>query len=54
MMTDLFPYLGNLTMKSIEILVHIVGGIGIGCSVHGVLIVSPLLCWKVSHSTTKV
>jgi hypothetical protein len=54
MMTDLLSNLGNLTMKSIEILVHIDGGIGRVWSVLGVLIVSPLLCWQVSHSVTKV
>jgi hypothetical protein len=40
---DLFPDLGNPTMKSIEISIHIVGGIGRGWSVPGILIVSPLL-----------
>jgi hypothetical protein len=44
MMNDLFPDLGKPTMKSVEISVQIVGGIGIGWSVPGGLAVSPLLC----------
>jgi hypothetical protein len=43
MMTDLFPDLGNPTIKSIEISLQIVGGIRSGCSVPGALTVSPLL-----------
>ena len=54
MMTDLFPDLGKPKMKFIEISVQIVGQIGSGWSVSGVVTVSPLLSWKVSHSTTKV
>jgi predicted cation transporter len=43
MMTDLFPDLGKPTIKSIEMSLQIAGGIEIGCSVPGALIVSPLL-----------
>jgi hypothetical protein len=45
MMTDLFPDLGKPTMKSIEIYVWIVGGIGSGWNVLGALTVSPLFHW---------
>jgi len=44
MMTNLLPDLGIPTMNSIEISVHIAGGIGRGWSVPRVLIVFPLLC----------
>jgi hypothetical protein len=43
MMTNLFPDLGKPVIKSIELSLQIVGGIGSGCSVLGDLIVSPLL-----------
>jgi hypothetical protein len=43
MIIDLLLDLGNLTIKSIEISIQIAGGIGIGCSVLGDLIVYPLL-----------
>jgi hypothetical protein len=43
MMIDLFLDLGNLALKSIEISVHIAGGIKRGWSVLVILIVSPLL-----------
>ena len=52
--TDLFPDLGKPTMKSMDRSVHIVVGIGNGCNAHGVLIVSPLFLWKISHSMTKL
>jgi hypothetical protein len=42
-MTDLFPDLGKLVIKSIQISFQIVGGIRSGCSVPGDLTVSPLL-----------
>jgi hypothetical protein len=42
MMTDLLPDLGNPIMKSIEISLQIVGGIGSGCSVPRALTFSPL------------
>jgi hypothetical protein len=42
-MTDLFPYLDNPAMNSIEISIQIEGGIGRGWSVPGILNVSPLL-----------
>jgi hypothetical protein len=35
MMTELFPDLGNPTIKSIEISLQTAGGIGSGCSVPG-------------------
>jgi hypothetical protein len=44
MMTDLLSDLGKMTMNSIEISIHIVGGIGSSWSVHGVWTISPLLC----------
>jgi hypothetical protein len=40
-------------MKYIKIPIHVIGGIGRGVSVPRVLIVSPVLHWKVSHSYTK-
>jgi hypothetical protein len=43
MKIELFHDLGNPTMKSIEISVQIVGGIGSGWNVPGALNVSPLL-----------
>jgi hypothetical protein len=43
MMMDLIPDLGKLTMKTIEISVHIAGGIGRGWSVPKILTISPLL-----------
>jgi hypothetical protein len=43
MMTDLLPDLGNSTMNSIEISIHIAGGIGRGWSVPEILIGFPLL-----------
>jgi hypothetical protein len=43
MMTDLFPDLGKMVIKSIEISFQIAGGIGSGCSVLDDLTVSPLL-----------
>jgi hypothetical protein len=56
MMTDLFPDLGKPTMKSIEISVQIVGGIGSGWSVLGDLTVSPLLltCITFNHKGVNV
>jgi hypothetical protein len=41
-MTDLFPYLGNPIINSIEISFKIEGGIESGCSVPRDLIISPL------------
>jgi hypothetical protein len=43
MMIDLFIDFGNLALKSIEISVHIAGGIKRGWSVLVISIVSPLL-----------
>jgi hypothetical protein len=43
MMNNLLPDLGNPTMKSIEISIHITGAIGRVWSVPGILIVFPLL-----------
>jgi hypothetical protein len=54
MMNDLFLYLYNPTMKSIEISIQIVGGIESGWSVLGVLKAPPLFTWHISHSYTKV
>jgi len=54
MMTNLLPNLGNQTMNSIEISIHIASGTGRGFSVPRVLIISRLLHWKVSYSATKV
>jgi hypothetical protein len=43
MMTNLLPNLGNLTMKSMEISVQILGGIESGWSVPGALIFFSLI-----------
>ena len=53
-MTTMMVNLGRLVMNSIETYVHIELGIGNGCNVLGVFIVSPLLHWQTSHSTTNV
>ena len=47
MITDLLPDFGNPTMKSIEILVHTVDGMGKGCNVPGGFTFSPLCRWQV-------
>jgi hypothetical protein len=49
MIIDLFPNLGKLVIKSIEISFQIVGGIGIGCSVPRDLTISPLV--SLTHIT---
>jgi hypothetical protein len=54
MMIDLLLDLGHPKMKSIDIFSHTIGGVWICCSSLGVFLVSTLLCWKRSHSTTKV
>ena len=46
------PYLGIPSMKSIEIYVQILVGMGKGSSKPRRSVVSPLLRWKVSHSAT--
>lgn len=54
MITSLFPELGRPVIKYKETFVHIEAGRGKGCKVLSVFIVSPLLRWKMSHSTTNV
>jgi hypothetical protein len=41
-------------MKSLEMLGHIVVGIGKGCKDPKGFTISPLLTWTMSHCTTKV
>jgi hypothetical protein len=50
-MTNLFLDLGNPKIKSMEIPIQIVVGIGKGCNYLKGFTISPLFLWHVSHST---